>query len=296
MRYSSTMWTPIVMMVTIATVIMQTIGGVNVTDPRQRQQKSTKIVPRTIRHPTQAKTTWTGNDVFLRGITELDFRLPIAKYSISWTKDNKKITYLETTRVYFENKGLHLRINDVRVSDAGRYEFVIIYLTIEDQQRTAIREITDIVLSVNDDGDVCSDSEIVCKGYCIPSDQQCTNETTSLGLVIGAVVGGVIVLLTCILLFLLSRRGRNFCKRESGFTRSDGGLCEAALSATDDGTPCTSRRNGTMVSFAAKPIVQIYEREDEYTSDSGGCGSDGEKPSSPNYESNGDVSCKTTTV
>ncbi|XP_070565318.1 uncharacterized protein [Ptychodera flava] len=266
MYFRSTMQTQISVMLALVTVTLgynDTLESHQYTLLHQTLRPSTSpdnsphIEFITIKHDLQTESAWTGNDVSLKGITSLDFTLPIAQFNIRWSKDNKRIAY-DTSRIHFENQGLHLRINDVRMADAGTYEFRIIYPAMDKDKPSAVREISFIELTVRDDGDLCSDVEVSCNGYCIPKDQRCSSGNTSLGLIIGAVVGSVIVLFACVLLFLLSRTGRQICAR-----RSDPGLTETGLNEdralSDYGTPPTSRRNGAVVSFAAKPTVQIYE-------------------------------------
>ncbi|XP_070566848.1 uncharacterized protein [Ptychodera flava] len=251
-----------------------------------------QMVPVKITHDLQTEDTWTGNDVILKGITALDIKVPSVQYNIIWSKDNKKIAYI-TNRVYFENQKLHLRLNDVRLTDAGTYEFQIMYMAMDNNKPSVVREISNILLVVHDDGDLCSDTEMQCRGYCIPKHQRCTGGNTSLGLIIGAVIGSVIIILACVLLFLLSRRGRELCRNRQGDIEADGGTFDDRVSS-DERRVTNKKRNGAVVSFAATTTVQIYEREDEDATESGNSSVDDNE--SQSCQRNGTIECETTTV
>ncbi|XP_077978639.1 uncharacterized protein LOC144434060 [Glandiceps talaboti] len=286
--------------VTVMLAFVTLINGQNSTKMSQPTSWTTtsngkpKTEKRTIKHKPERTVTTTGNDVALEGKVSHILKTPHDGAVSTWRKNNRKFAY-DTSRIYKEKDGLRLRINDVRMSDAGSYECQYIYMSTYNDIPTFVIEVWRIQLMVNDDGDLCSDQEVACNGYCIQEDQWCSAENVSLGLIIGGVVGSLIVLMACVLLFLLSRRGRRVCScvGEPGLTES--GMREERALNEYSSSPVTSRRNGAVVSFAAKPTIQIYEREEEYNSDSGLCGSEDKNNQTPN-EQNGCISCKTTTV
>ncbi|XP_077978786.1 uncharacterized protein LOC144434206 [Glandiceps talaboti] len=126
----------------------------------------------TIKHEPQRKVTWTGNDVTLTGIVPAGSLLA-GHYRSSWTKDNQSLLF-DKNRYRLEHQGLHLQIKNVRLEDAGDYALKIIYMAFGDA--SFMEEITTTRLIVIDDGDLCSELKVLCKGYCIPKEQRCAGE------------------------------------------------------------------------------------------------------------------------